>query len=212
MSCEGIKLEQPLFYKNEFGLRFEIGPTTMDVWADFDKGKVNQEYFNIAFDTSISIFEAVFSSTDDISIAYQIFSDGRRKIQKRNYLFKQVNNIKNKEIIFTHHRNIYTEDLDKKCQCWRRATISNIKVKDVNAKNILLALINTDFSFRKPSLRGECFFLNHTKGIVLNLYDDRGMDVVSLKKDSLLDLYRSHNRNILEHNREQIDYMFSQVP
>ena len=209
MVCEEIKLEQPLFHNNPFGLRFEIGPAEVDIWTDFDKGILNQEYFNVAFGRAVSIFESIFSSDDDISIAYQIFSDGRKKINKGNFLFKQISDIKNRNIKFTRHREIYPEDLYGKRMCWRRVTIADLKVKDVNSRNILLALVNTDFSSRRqPSLRGECFFINHTKGLVLLLYDDRGMDVVALKKDTLEKLYKSHNEWILNNVREQIDQVF----
>ena len=209
MDCEAIKLERPLFYNNLFGLRFEIGPSEIGVWTDFDQEKLNNEYFNLAFDRAVSIYEAIFTSTDEISLAYQIFSDGRRKIKKGNYICKQVNDLEFRKVSFTHHKNLYAEDLEYKCNCWHRVTISDIKVKDVNAKNIFTALINTDFGLRHPSIKGECFFINHSKGIVLNLYDDRGMDVVSIEKANLLKLYRSHNEWILEYDREKIDHIFS---
>ena len=210
MGCEEIKLEQPLFYNNTFGLRFEIGPVELDIWIDFDKGISNKEYFDVAFARAVSIFESVFSPNDDISIAYQIFSYGRNKISKNNFVLKQISDIKNRNVKFTKHREIYSEDLDGKRMCWRRVTIANLKVKDVNSRNILLALINNDFSLRRiPSLHGECFFINHTKGLVLLLYDDRGMDVVALKKDTLQNLYQSHNEWILDRNREEIDRVFS---
>ena len=210
MVCEEIKLEQPLFYNNTFGLRFEIGPAEVDIWTDFDKGILNKEYFNVALARAVSIFESAFSPDDDISIAYQIFSHGRNKIRKGNFLFKQVSNIKNRNIKFTKHREIYSQDLYGKLMCLRRVTIPNLKVKDVNSKNILLALINTDFgSMRQPSLRGECFFINHTKGLVLLLYDNRGMDIVALKKDVLQKLYKSNNAWILDYDREKIDRLFS---
>lgn len=80
MGCEEIKLEQPLFYNNTFGLRFEIGPADNGVWTDFDKGILNKEYFNIAFARAVSIFESVFFPNDDISIVYQTFSYRRNKI------------------------------------------------------------------------------------------------------------------------------------
>ena len=207
--CEEIKLEQPLFYNNTFGLRFEIGPAEVDIWTDFDKGILNKEYFNVAFARAVSIFESAFSPNDDISIAYQILSHGRNKIRKGNFLFKQVSNIKNRNIKFTKHREIYSQDLYGKRMCWRRATIPDLKVKDLNSRNILLALVNTDFgSRRQPSLHGECFFINHTKGLVLLLYDDRGMDIVALKKDTLLKLYKSHNAWILDYDREKVDRVF----
>lgn len=204
-----IKLEKPLFYSNDYGLRFELGPPELGVWANFDKRKVNTAYFERALETAISIFEAVFAPTDEISIVYQIFSDGRSKIQKGNYLFKQIKDLEKRTVTFTRHRDLYAQDLEYQCQHWRRVTISNIRVEDVNANNILLSLINTDFSFRKPSVRGECFFLNHTKGIVLNPYDDRGMDVVALQKNALQALYKSHHANILKRNRAQVDRVFS---
>ncbi|MEM7727327.1 MAG: DUF3885 domain-containing protein [Cyanobacteria bacterium P01_A01_bin.45] len=206
MGCEEIKLEQPLFYKNTFGLRFEIGPSELDIWIDFDKGILNEEYLNIAFERAVSIFESVFSPNDNISIAYQIFSNGRNKISKRNFVLKQVNDIKNRNVRFTKHREIYSADLYGTRMCLRRATVTELKVKDVNSRNILLALING--AKRLPSLYGECYFINHTKGLILLLYDDRGMDVVALKKETLQNLYKSHNEWILAHNREQIDRIF----
>lgn len=210
MGCEEIKLEKPLFYNNTFGLRFEIGPADNGVWTNFDKGILNSYYFNTAFARAVSIFESVFLPNDDISIAYQTFSYRRNKIRKGNFVLKQVSDIKNRNIRFTKHREIYSPDLYGKRMCLRRVTVTDLKVKDVCSRNILLALVNTDFgSKRQPSIHGECFFINHTKGLVLNLYDDRGLDVVALKKDALQNLYRSHNEWILDYDREQIDRVFS---
>ena len=49
MGCEEIKLEQPLFYNNTFGLRFEIGPAELDIWIDFDKGILLPSRYKINF-------------------------------------------------------------------------------------------------------------------------------------------------------------------
>ncbi|MGK0268344.1 MAG: hypothetical protein ACI8Y3_000961, partial [Paraglaciecola sp.] len=49
----------------------------------------------------------------------------------------------------------------------------------MNIENIIEAMINIDFSIRKPSLIGECFIINHDKGIILSVYDERGMDVIA---------------------------------
>lgn len=149
MGLEEIKLEQPLFYNNIFGLRFEIGPSSLDIWTDFDKGMLNTEYFDVAFERAVSIFDSVFSPNDDISIAYQIFSHGRNKIRKSNFVLKQVSDIKNRNVKFTKHREIYSEDLYDKRMCLRRVTVTELKVKDVNSRNILLALVNTDFGSKR---------------------------------------------------------------
>ena len=78
-------------------------------------------------------------------------------------------------------------------------------------EQLLKAAINTDFATRTPQFNGECYLINKTKQLVLNLYDDRGMDVVSTNKDQLKALYRSHNKMILDYDRERIDKMFSWI-
>ncbi|RXZ43906.1 DUF3885 domain-containing protein [Crenobacter cavernae] len=211
MKHNEIKLEKPLFYNNPFGLRFEIGPAEIGVWANRERRLLNEKYFSTALERAISIFNAAFSSSDAISIAYQIFSDGRRRIKKGSYFLRQIKTNKAEEITFTDHKELYSEDLSYKCECWRRVTVSGLKVEDAEINNILLALINTDFGSRQPSITGECYFINHTKGLVLNLYDDRGMDVVSLKKETLLPLYNTYNKWLLNYDREQMDHVFSQI-
>ena len=76
-----LKIEKPLFYNWPIGLRFEIGQ---------DELEVSDEYFNAAHERSVSIFEAVFSQNDEIEIIYQQYSDGRKKIRKGSFIFKQI--------------------------------------------------------------------------------------------------------------------------
>jgi hypothetical protein len=76
-----VKLERPLFYNNTYGLRFEVGPKNLDIWADEGNTALNEEYFNVALIRASEIFNAAFASSDDISISYQIPSDGRKKIK-----------------------------------------------------------------------------------------------------------------------------------
>jgi len=203
-----IKLERPLFYKSPFGLRFEIGPSDQEIWND-ENETLNSEYFSLALERAMSIFKAVFESSDDTAIAYQIFSDGRRKIKKRSFIFKQVKSLDNANIDLTDHRDIYSENLDYKCECWKRVTISGITAAEIDVEQLLKAAINTDFSSLKPQFNGECYLINRTKQLVLFLYDDRGMDVVSTNKETLNALYKSHNELILDYDRENIDLVFS---
>lgn len=208
MELSKLKLEKPLFYNCNIGIRFEIGPESISLWKDSDHKYINSKYFEEALTRALSIFHTVFDKGDSISITYQIYSDGRRKIRKGNYLFKQIDNLKSKKIEFSDHRDIYVDTIGFKRECWRRVTISNLTASDVKVGNILDAMINTDFGIRQPSLPGECFFINHDKGIVLNLYDDRGMDVIAGNKKALNALYKKHNSWILDYDREKIDAVF----
>ncbi|MGK0381975.1 MAG: hypothetical protein ACI8QG_001738 [Flavobacteriales bacterium] len=78
----------------------------------------------------------------------------------------------------------------------------------MNIENIIEAMINIDFSIRKPSLIGECFIINHDKGIILSVYDERGMDVIATDDCVLAQLYEKHNACILDYDRERIDTVF----
>lgn len=211
VSQKEIKLERPLFYNNPIGLRFEIGPTEIGVWASRERRRFNEKYFTTALERAQRIFDTAFTPSDDISIVYQAFSDGRRKIKKKCYILRQINTESTKEIEFSEHRELYSENLNYKCEFWHRATAAGLTTKNANINKILLALINSDFGSRQPSIGGECYFINHTKGLVLNLYDDRGMDVVAIKKETLLPLYKIHNEWLLNYDRERIDQVFSQI-
>jgi len=205
-----LTLRRPLFYSSAIGIRFEIGPTNISIWKDFDRREINEKYFVDASQRAKSIFELMFESEDELILAYQKFSDGRQKIKKRFYLFNQIKNSITKKITYTDIKGLYGDDSDfkgPKCYCWKRVEIE-LKTKDVNYENILYALINMDFSNRGHSLQGECFFINRTKNIILNLYDDRGMDVIASKKETLIELYSKYNHWILDYDRKKIDALF----
>lgn len=208
MVVSDIKLERPLFYKCEYGLRFEIGPSDVEIWNE-DNKTLNNKYFSLALKRAISIFRASFELSDEIEIAYQIGSDGRKKIKKSSFIFDQLKSIEKANFVFSEHRDIYEENREFKSECIKRVSFSNITVADIDVEQLLTAAINTDFHTRFPYFKGECYIINKSKQIVLNLYDDRGMDVVSTSKAHLQELYESHNHMILDYDREKIESVFS---
>lgn len=86
--------------------------------------------------------------------------------------------------------------------------MQGLKRGDINYSNILLTLVNTDFA-RHPSTNGECFFINSTTGLILNLYDDRGMDVISTTSEVLKPIYERFNDWLLDYDRKDIVSVFS---
>lgn len=65
MSIGGLNLESPLFYNNEFGLRFEIGLPTINTWSE-SRTELNTVYFDTALNRAISIFQQFFAQGDAI--------------------------------------------------------------------------------------------------------------------------------------------------
>lgn len=205
-----IKFEKPFSYKNNYALRFEIGPNDVNLWRDGPSKTFNEEYFSIALNRAKAIYESVFSPDDKVSVVFQIYSDGRKRIKKRSLLFKSIHCKDSSKISYSLHRDIYVDSLNTKRQHIARVRIIDLTTAQIDITNILTAIINTDFK-RYPALNGECYIINNTTGLVFHLYDDRGLDVVSENKESLHELYQTHSELILAHDRNRIFNMFSQI-
>ena len=90
-----------------------------------------------------------------------------------------------------------------------------INIDSIKYKNILTAIGHTDFPSRQPRLDQngfltgkEIYFVNIDKKLVFHMYDDRGLDIISAKKETLRPIYKKHNDWILDYDREQIDKHF----
>lgn len=84
-----------------------------------------------------------------------------------------------------------------------------VKAKEIRMPYVLECIVNDDF-MRKPNSGGRVYLYNKTKGILFHMYDDRGCDVFSAHKDSLLPFYHLHREWILDYNRYQIDQLFGE--
>lgn len=205
------KLEKPLFYKNKFALRFELGPTDISLWADSKRENINEEYFRVASNRAASIFRSAFSQNDEINVCYQIFSDGRQKIRKSDYFFKLFSKLSGKPMVFSEHRDIYRDDLEYKRYCIKRVTISDTYTHDLDEDEIIFTLINSDFGYRGPSLLGQLFLINCTKGLVFHIYDDRGLDLAADNKQPLESIYHEQNSLLLDYDRDYMDSLFARI-
>ncbi|MGF1868233.1 DUF3885 domain-containing protein [Enterovibrio norvegicus] len=205
------KLEKPLFYKNKFALRFELGPADISSWTDSKREAINEDYFRIAANRATSIYRSAFSQNDEMKICYQIFSDGRQKIRKSDYFFKLFGKLSGKPMAFSDHRDIYRDDLEYKRYCIKRVTISDVYTQDIDEGKVISTLINSDFGCRGPSLHGQLFFVNSTRGLVFHIYDDRGMDIASDSKQALESIYHEQNSLLLDYDRDYMDSLFARI-
>jgi hypothetical protein len=204
-----IKFEHAMFYRNEFALRIEVGPDDVDLWLDDVGGRCNRRYFEMAVHRARQVFDTAFSPTDELSVVYQVFSNGRRRISKNCYVLGQIHASATARVKFSKHRDLDSYNLRRQRQHVRRATVSGLVKGDLNIRNLLLAVVNQDFGSRYPSISGKCYFVNHTTGLVLHLYDDRGMDVVAQTRATLLPVYEAHNDLLLNWDRARMDELFA---
>lgn len=82
-----------------------------------------------------------------------------------------------------------------------------VNKKDMRLDYLIEAIGNKD-SKRKPMIYSNLSLVNDKTGILFHMYDDRGCDVFSLKKDTLLPLYHKFRKWILDYDRIDIDRAF----
>jgi hypothetical protein len=194
-NSENFTLSKPVFYNSKFGLRFDLH--NGDIY--------NDEYFNEVIERASTIFESTFSLDDKILLVYIDYKHKRRKIRFHNYIFRQIKNLKRKEIIYSKRNQNGVSD---------NIALADITLDRINYKNIFRVIANIDFD-REPkldkygSLTGkEIYFINVDKGLAFHMYDDRGLDIVSSNSENLKPIFTKHNKWILDYDRSKIEKQF----
>lgn len=198
-----LNLRAPLFYNSDFGLRF-----------DLQVGETNTEkYFQNVIRRATTIFQNAFDDSDNVFLVLMDYKYKHRKIRFSNFIFKQILDLHTGEIIFLKEIGLY-EPHDK----FDIRNIGVIKLTSgrINHKTVLLAIANQDFPSRFPRLENnhiisskEIYFININKKLILNMYDDRGLDVVATDIETLRPIYEKHKDWILDYDREQIEKLFA---
>jgi hypothetical protein len=192
---ENKKLKLPLFYNNEFGLRFDLQKTQI----------YSEEYFAEVIKRATILFENAFAPNDRLVVIYVDRKVKRRKIRFTNYCFRQIAGLKREGVKYTQAKNRYDKgDLYNVAiiECRRQA---------LNYRNIFIALMNTDFPTRQPRFEFlgdvEVYFFNINNKLIFNMYDDRGLDIVADEKEKLGKFYSNYNEWLLENDRKKMELM-----
>lgn len=194
-----IQLESPLFFKSQYGLRF-----------DLQVGEVGtEEYFKECLFRATEIFEQAFDESDNVIFYLTDYRWKRRKLRFANNCFKTISDLSKNEIEYQTLKNRYgTSDI---------SNVALIKIlrNRISHTDIFQAIANKDFS-RSPGLdqygflgSKKIYLINLDKRIIFYMYDDRGLDIIADSRDALTPIYNKFNDWILESNRDQIDRVFN---
>lgn len=193
-----IRLESPLFYNAPIGIRFELGVPY--------RGINTQGCFTNILLRSAMIFQEVFDEENDMFVVvnsyksvepYKCFNQGVDVFSR--YLRNKgiINNI---ESIETEN---YIEDNGDLAGIYFQNSLL-CKRNDIDYLGIIKAKANQDFAIN-PYISDGVFFINIQKHIIFYMYDDRGMDLVSKDRESLIHVYEKYSDWILEYDRDRID-------
>ncbi|MFF2177848.1 DUF3885 domain-containing protein [Lysinibacillus sp. NPDC058147] len=179
-------------------------------WIRFELGLVElegEEYSKEIYHRVLSIFNFLFNKTDTIMLIASI----NTSIEYRgNDLVNIHRFLKNKKLIYGLNCKTVPYEYDEEDTEMKTIQYSlKLKKEDIRLGYLFQAISNTNFD-RKPRIEGNLYLLNLSKSTLLHMYDDRGCDVYSLDKESLLPLYHKYRNWILDYNRIQIDHIFKE--
>jgi len=199
-----LELKQPVFYNWDYGLRFGLG--YLNPWIDENRTITNKKYFQSALNRANSLYECIFDMDDDVFVVCQRYSDGRQKIKKQSFCYKGIQSYSYIESFKIKDPYYEKEDVCTKQEHWQRK-IFYTKNKYINHKKFLYRSVHYDFAYAGV----EVYFINVTKNVILYNYDDRGLDIISHKPETLQSLYNTHNDWILDYDKERIDKIFNKL-
>ena len=197
----GLKIRKGLFYNWSIGLRFDLQVGRTDT----------EDYFKEVIGRASTLFETAFDKADNIFFALIEYKHKRRKIRFGNYAFRQVRNLDKSKVAYFKVKHLYEDNRFDQ----RNVAVTKLTVDRINYKNLFTAIGNSDFTARKPRLDNESFsskeiyFINIDKELILNMYDDRGLDIIASNIETLRPIYTKHNDWILDYDRHQIDKHFA---
>ncbi|WP_316568625.1 DUF3885 domain-containing protein [Neobacillus sp. YIM B06451] len=192
-----MELFDKLMKEAKYWIRFELG-------LDELKGK---DYFNEIHHRVSSIFHSLFYEKDTILLIATV----NQHIDYRGYdlpgihRFMKNTKLAKRLIVETVPYEHDEEDTE------RKTTRYSVRVEkgDLRLGYLFRAIANKDFGM-KPTINGNIYLLNLTRKTLLHMYDDRGCDVYSSEKETLLPIYHKFRKWILDYNRIQIDHIFQQ--
>lgn len=173
-------------------LRFELGPECFST--------AGEEYFNEAVKRATEITSFAMRNAENVFVVYQECTDGE-ELTFTPALLEAFNPNSDAATIFP-----YVEDNGEKLE-WRRL-IKKVDANDPLILDLVQAIINVDFPSRAPRLAGELYFVVEGSNSIINIYDDRGMDIAAKELSDLKLLYEKFNNLILEYDRKEVDEKF----
>lgn len=185
---------RPTFYNNEGALRFELGV-----------GDDRLTYLITAFQRLNTVLDDLGFKDQPVGIAASIYTYSSTEEEPAPPLHLQLlplaRMIWNCNLGKFKKSELLLIPTDETCSC--ATHISQTNLNDFSVSRSILDHLLRDFggSNNTPLL----MLFNLDLGIMINPYDDRGMDIFGPNRDLLKMLYNKRNDWLLDYDREQMD-------
>jgi hypothetical protein len=196
------ELPHALFYHCGFGLRFELA------YGDYQRGDRIPSFLQ-AIDRARAITAATFPDWQKVTLMISQFGDRsahtkRRVTTQLKTLGIHVAALEPAGVIAQEDQYAIAECGEDSYRHWFTLRVET----PVDIDKLIWGCITKELHI-SPSFRTiEVYMLDLDRGIALQIYDDRGMDVVGNDLAVLRPLYKDLNAWIFDYDRKQIDKVF----
>lgn len=190
-------INHPVFYNCPVAIRFEIGDTEIDYREQKKKytkaahKRVNKIFTDFDFDILRIDATANFSKSKEKAFKNILKLSGLpfpTETRVAPFMF-----------------NGKFEEDNEKIECYWE-----IKTLDIKMETLLKFVVLSDFYFKYKDFGSSVFFIDSKQNLMFYLYDDRGLDLVAEKKETLLPCFEKYNEYILEDFKEEIESLFEE--
>ncbi|MGG0718165.1 DUF3885 domain-containing protein [Robertmurraya massiliosenegalensis] len=214
----GLVLRPSLYHQWDHSIHFELAKELYQFKSGTDK--LNAEYFEQAYQQTLSLFNEIFLPNDMIFLVtnvYQIKNYVRRSRRLKVYHHYIRNNHVRSHLKQEALPYMFDGEEDAEDNCTSQFSLQCRK-QDIRYPLLLKAISHRDFRRLKPRLHNpyglyepDVFFINVTRNIIFYIYDDRGCEVIARDLETIRPLYDKYGDWIDEYCREEIDQRFKAI-
>ena len=183
------KVENENSLHGQINIRFELGGKQSNGTIE----RVNQ-----ATARAVALFNDTFDNPkNEVFVLIHEYAEPTSFNASNEYLHRQFP--------IKLFKEFYKEGSEKN---GRRMIIGKLPAKDINIKNILNGIANTEMGF-EPAIDQKIFFFDLLTDKAFHMYDDRGCIIWSDTVDKIRDVYIKRNEWIVDNYRPDVEKYFS---
>ena len=189
-----------MFYEFEYALRFDLGG------SKFGTNRPMRRFLH-ALERANAISQTLFETSSEIYLLLSSYGEAqpnKRRFEpfqncglahsEFNYLGKTPQNDED-------HKAEFNTDLFRH---WDSARLNDKQV----ITEILWLCIAPEIGVRPCIDNSNAYLVDIDNGIALHVYDDRGMDIVSMGKEPMLEIFKEYREWLLNYDLDQMTATF----
>lgn len=192
------KFENPIFYNSPIGIRFEISEPFGEVYCD---GELNPKYLQETYKKVLTLYQNIPCKFDTIlwnTYPNEYNNYGKDFLQK----FMKIT-----ELPLPHEKYSEMIYLDENEKVEKISYYWDLRRNIININKLLEEISKADLG-GFSDLVSSVYLFDTNLNVLFYYYDDRGLDIVSEKKETISLLYKNYNEWILDYDREKINKIF----